>query len=153
MTVDQNIFPTIQGENLERQRFILPQDLQGVKNVLLVAFQQWHQTLVDSWAGPLGQLIVDRSDVYVYEIPVLPRINPLGRFFIDGAMRRAIPSRQVRETTITVYLDREQLIKQLDIPNFDTIVPMIVQPDGRILWRGQGGYEAKQFSELKEVLE
>ena len=42
-------FPTVAGKNLERNSFHLPRDLDGKLNVLLIAFQRWHQSLVDTW--------------------------------------------------------------------------------------------------------
>ncbi len=146
------MFPTIQGENLEKRKFVLPSDLEGEKNILLVAFQRWHQALVDSWTGPLANLVADRSDVYIYELPILPQINPIGRFFIDNGMRAGIPSRKVREMTITVYTDLDDFARKLNIENFDTIVPMVVTREGEILWRGLAGYDEQQFNQLGQVL-
>lgn len=146
------VFPTVQGENLERKKVVIPRDLEGVKNVLLVAFKREHQSLVDSWVPKLRDLLADRSDVVVYEIPVLSEMNPVSRFFIDTAMRVAIPERRVRETTITLYLDREKLIKDLNISDFETIVPMVIEPGGQIVWRGRGGFDQNQFEQLKMVL-
>lgn len=42
-------FPDVSGSNLLRQKLELPAGFEGELNVVLIAFQQWQQRLVDTW--------------------------------------------------------------------------------------------------------
>ena len=49
-------FPGKMGSNLQRQKLKLPKDFQEELNLVLIAFQQWQQTQVDSWIPFARQL-------------------------------------------------------------------------------------------------
>lgn len=49
-------FPVVTSTNLSRQRLTLPVDFEGDVNVLLIAFQRWHQRVVDTWIPFVRQL-------------------------------------------------------------------------------------------------
>ena len=51
-------FPEIESENLARESFDLPGDFEGQLNLCLIAFQRWHQSLINSWV-PLAQHLED----------------------------------------------------------------------------------------------
>ena len=49
-------FPVVTSANLSRRGFTLPADFEGDVNVLLIAFQRWHQRAVDTWIPFVRQL-------------------------------------------------------------------------------------------------
>jgi hypothetical protein len=134
------IFPTVKGANLEGRRYVLPRDLEGEVNVLLIPFQRWHQDLVDTWVPVLRQMMARYPALRYYELPTLPPMNPIYRMSLDLGMKMGIPDRAAREATITLYLDKEAYRRALDIPDETTIVVMLVTPTGDILWRTTGAY-------------
>jgi hypothetical protein len=146
-------FPKLQARNLERRNFNLPQDFEGERNIVLMAFRRWHQSLVDSWISPLKMLQSRHPELCVYELPMLSSIYLLGRSFIDGGMAFAIPDQRVRETTLTVYTDVEQVVWALQIPNTETINVFLVDRTGQIFWRGKGGYNPDQMADLERAAE
>lgn len=145
-------FPTVKGSNLEGKRYVLPRDLEGEVNVLLIPFQRWHQALVDTWIPALRQLIVRYPTLRYYELPTLPRMNPLYRMSLDYGMKIGIADRAAREATITLYLDKDDYRRALAIPNEDTIVVMLVTPGGDILWRTTGAHDENGERSLEAAL-
>ncbi|MCG8353057.1 MAG: hypothetical protein MI924_35275 [Chloroflexales bacterium] len=146
-------FPNLQARNLERRNFNLPQDFEGERNIVLMAFQRWHQSLVDSWIPPLKALQERQPELYIYELPILSSIYVLGRSFIDGGMAFAIPDKRVRETTLTVYTDVKQVLRALQIPNTETINIFLVDRAGQIFWRGEGGHDPERMADLERVVD
>lgn len=141
-------FPRIQARNLEGRTFNLPADFAGERNVVLIAFKQWHQSIVDGWMPQLKELKARRPGLQVYELPTISNLYALGRPFIDGGMAMAIPNKATRETTLTVYIDLRRVTEPLKISNTDTITIVLVDRAGQVFWRGQGDYDPAQMAEL-----
>lgn len=146
-------FPTVQGSNLERRRFILPADLEGDLNLLLLAFWRHHQALVDTWMPAARDLENQYPGLMVYEVPVLQRRGPLSRWFIDSGMRAGIPDRGTRERTITVYLDKPGFLAALDIRDDHTIRQLLIDRSGEVLWRSAGPHDPATQVELVGFLD
>ncbi|MBE0525337.1 MAG: hypothetical protein IH631_00220 [Candidatus Thorarchaeota archaeon] len=132
-------FPQILAENLNKEEVEVPNGLQGSPKLLIVPFQRWHQGLVDSWVPFLESVIKDHPNFDFYELPTIRRMNFVYRRFLDGGMRAGIPSLQTRRRTITLYIDKEPFKEALEIPNEDSIHLFLVDSEGNIMWRDEGG--------------
>lgn len=151
--MSENItFPELDARNLESRSYRLPGDFEGAYNVAMVAFRRWHQGMVDSWSAPLRRLSEAYPHLRAYELPMLSSPYVLARFFIDGGMAAAIPDREVRASTLTVYTDVSKVVAALRIPGTETIHLFLVDRAGRIYWRGQGEYDEFQYKELEQTL-
>ena len=145
-------FPTVSGSNLEGRKFNVPADLAGDLNILFVPFQQWHQSLVDRWM-PFAKSITQKvPGVQAYELPTLERFNPIARFWIDNGMRLGISDRAVRESTITLYVDKRAFRAALAIPDESTIHVLLVQRNGDVLWRAEGEFTEAAGKSLTDAV-
>lgn len=145
-------FPEVEGASLSAVEHRLPGTLAGDVNLLLIAFRQWQQKDVDTWLPTATELATTYPAFRAYELPVISRMYRPASGFIDGGMRSGIPDPAVRDATITMYLDRKQFRADLGIDSIDEIVPMLVVPDGRILWRTTGRYSDDAGRSLREVI-
>lgn len=145
-------FPTVSGKNLERNSFQVPSDLDGALNVLLIAFQRWHQSLVDTWVPFLQQIEEKHADVRYYELPTIQQLNPFSRIFINEGMRAGISDPTARERTITLYLDKKAFREALDLPHEDDIFVLLVDRKGRVLWRASGGLTPEKAESLMSAI-
>ncbi len=141
-------FPEVTATNLNKQKFHLPQDLAGELNVVVVAFQRWHQDLVDTWIPSLQTLAYQHPQLRVYELPTMPSFNPFVRFMIDSGMRGGIPDRSVRAATLCIYTDLDRFTRSIEIPNLETIHLFLLDRSGEVLWRTTGGYDQDRLTEL-----
>lgn len=141
-------FPTVEGSNLEGERFNLPSAFKGELNVVLVAFKREQQSDVDTWMPFLKTLGERRRDLRVYELPTLGRGYRLMRSFIDGGMRRGIPDSAVRAATITLYIDKASFRESLQLPEEDRIYVLLVDRQGRVFWRAEGRFDERAGAEL-----
>jgi len=141
-------FPAARGSNLDRDKLVLPQDFQGELNLVLIAFQQWHQAQVDSWIPFARQLEGSDPGVRYYELPVIRKLNALARTFINEGMRAGIPDPIARERTITLYVDKNEFRQALALPGEDDIYVLLLDRQGRVLWRAEGTFTPEQGESL-----
>ena len=146
-------FPTVTARNLLRRQVTLPADFEGEVNVLLIAFQQWQQSLVDTWLPFVEQLEQSQQGVCYYELPVIQRMNAVARTFINEGMRAGIPNPLARERTITLYLDKVLFRQTLDLPHEDDIYVMAVNRQGQIIWRSAGAFTSEKGQALAHALQ
>ncbi len=131
-------FPSLQARNLNGRTLALPTDFGGARNVVIVAFRRWHQSLVDSWFPALAPLLAADPELRAYELPMIAGGYSLARPFIDGGMAHAIPDLAVRERTLTVYTNVAQSLAALQISSPETITILLVDRSGQIFWRSAG---------------
>lgn len=114
-------FPRIAARDLERRNVRLPDAFTGERNVVMIAFQQQHQALVDSWVPWLEQISSSDPAFRFYEIPAIGRVWAPFRSFIDGGMAAAIREPVVLRRTLTVYGNVSLLTSPLGLSDRRTI--------------------------------
>lgn len=147
------MFLRVHGANLERRPFTLPDDFEGERNLVLIAFKREQQFEIDTWIPAAQRLAQDHPDFRYYELPTISRSVPLARWWLDGAMRAGIPDRAAREATITLYLDKVAFREALHLPNEDTIHALLVDRGGTILWRAEGISTDEKIRALRRALD
>jgi hypothetical protein len=146
-------FPEISCENLARETFDLPGDFEGEFNLCLIAFQRWHQPLINSWVPLARQLEEEYPRFCYYEFPVIRRLNPLFRSFIDQGMRGGIPESTARHKTITLYTDKAAFRRALEIDDEEEIHLRLVDREGVVHWGAAGALLREAADSLVETLE
>lgn len=149
---EKDQFPNVSGFNLDREEFRFPQDFEGELNLLIVAFQQHHQSRVNTWIPKVQSLEADFPGFIYYELPTIKEMSMMSRAFINEGMRAGIPDQTARERTITLYINKNEFNKALNIPNEEDIYLFLVEKNGRIIWREMGSFQEKNASVLEEIL-
>jgi len=144
------IFPEVKGSNLERKKYRIPQDLEGEVNIVTVAFQQWQQSLVNTWVPFLEELKQSYPEVYFYELPTINRNYRGMKFMIDGGMRMGIPDKKIRERTITLYLEKNKFMENLAIENDEDILSYVLNKKGEIISTVKGEYSPEKATKMKK---
>lgn len=140
------VFPSVTGRNLHKETKTVPDDFTGKNLVVITAFQQWHQPLVNQSMTALQAACVDQSH-HVLEMPVIRTSSKFRQMRLDSIMRAAFKDPTVRSRTITVYLDKEMFRRSLEIPNEDTVHWFVVDHETKaILERGEGPISADDVS-------
>ncbi len=144
-------FPFIESKNLEGRKFELPRELKGMLNVVIMAFRREQQLLVDGWLAFLDDIVAKYRDVEYYELPTISRSFLLFRWMIDGGMRSGIPDKSSRERTITLYINKKPIKRQLNIPNEDTIYIFLIKRN-EIIWRTDGAFTVQKGETLDKLI-
>jgi hypothetical protein len=145
-------FPALRVRDLEGVEYLIPDELPGGPHVIVLAFRQWHQALVDQWKGPLEQIAGRHPGTEVWEVPSLSKGYRLFRSSIDGGMRAGIPDPTVRRHTLTAYTDLTHLARDLELPSLDTVYVFVVDCDGAIRWRGHDLPDAAALEALEAAM-
>jgi hypothetical protein len=145
-------FPALKVRDLEGAEHVIPDGLVGGPHVIILAFQQWHQLLVEQWKPDLEALASRYPGTEMWEVPSISSGNRLFRGVIDGGMRAGIPDPDTRRHTLTVYTDLHALAKDLAIDTLDTVQLFLVDCSGTILWRAQGEPSAEGVDALEAAI-
>lgn len=143
----------MEGSSLSGTRHRLPGTLAGEVNLLLVAFQQRQQGDVDTWLPLARELGASHPGLRTYELPVISRGYRLVSGMIDGGMRAGIPDPEVREATITLYIDKGRFRRALAIDTEEEISVLLVDRSGRVLWRAGGPLQETSAAGLRAAIE
>jgi hypothetical protein len=148
-----SIFPSLKGMNLEGDDFLLPQDLAGELNIVVIAFKRKQQDDVNTWLEALANYVSKTEDLELYELPTMKKFNILMRLNINNGMRYGIASKESRENTISLYIDKASFKSRLEIANEDNIQTLLINKQGKILWRTSGIADQSKIASLKEKTE
>lgn len=138
VTVEYGEFPEISGRDLNKRDKVVPDDFVDKNLIIIVAFQQWHQPLVDESISLLENNGLGETH-NIIEVPTVQKTSKLAEVYLDGIMRAGIRDDRIRNRTITAYLDKNQFLDTLDIPSDETIHWFLIEKNSKdILARGYG---------------
>lgn len=147
--ITHSTFPTVQGENLNKEKITLPDAYRGKNTLLLIGYQQKTQFDIDRWI--LGVLQAD-IPVEIVEVPTIAGMMPqMVQGFINNGMRSGIPSADWA-AVVTVYEDAPKIIEKLGNERPQSAYAVLLDRQGKILWTSNIGYSASQVLELKKLV-
>lgn len=139
-------FPTVYGQNLEKDAVVIPDDFTHQFTLLLIGYKQDSQFDIDRW---LIALDMTETKVAVYEIPTIQGLFP--RMFstmIDNGMRRGIP-KALWKGVITVYNDGDKVQAFTGNNNPNNSRVALLDDQGNILYFYDGGFSVSALNELR----
>ncbi len=139
-----DLFPETEVKSLLGESASFPEDLPARRTIVVAAFLQDQQALVDRWIDALvaegvpgTPLDQEDLDAVVIEMPVLPSRYSMARRFIDGGMARNIAVPDVLARTWTAYTNVDAFRKATGIPT-KRVEAMVVNRVGAIIARAHG---------------
>ncbi len=145
-------FPIVSGFNLERQEFEFPRNFAGELNLLFVPFQQRQQLTVNTWIPFAQELEFAFPGVVYYELPTIDEMPMLSRTFINEGMRAGIPDSKARQRTITLYINTQEFMQAVNIPDKGDVHILLVDRMGNILWRTTGDFSPAKGDDLIQAI-
>lgn len=132
------VFPPVTAYSLDKQKVTLPGGMEGQTDLLLVSFETEQQKDIDSWM-PVAEALQHSSFQFrYYQLPVFGRENFIFRWWDASSLRTDETDPQLLHWIVPLFIDRQKLIKDLDVPNQKQVVVLLVNRQGQILWRGSG---------------
>ena len=132
------VFPTITSDALDKQRITLPSGLEGETNLLLLSFSREQSNQLKSWTAPAQALQHTNSHFCAYRIPVADRANALFRWWADASLKSEETDPELWHWDVPLYVDKDAFRSQLGIADERSVVALLVDRGGRILWRATG---------------
>ncbi|MGV9173831.1 MAG: hypothetical protein ACOC35_14885 [Promethearchaeia archaeon] len=118
----------------------------------MLAFKRSQQISVNSWNTFLEELTSNHPFIRVYELPIISNKYLRLRFMIDGGMKAGISYREIREQTITIYLNKKKFLNELDVTLDTEIYLFLINKSGEILWKTMGAYSDFKGKRLQQFL-
>lgn len=151
-TASATSFPTVVSYNLEKAKVTLPGDFQGETNLLTLSFEFEQQKEADSWTPVIKEVEASHPSFHHYFLPVFGRENFLYRWWMNSSLRSLLPTHEERQATIPLYLSRQAFLRQMQIPSDREITVLLVEKNGRVLWRTTGPLTEAKRSSLETAL-
>jgi len=145
-------FPVHTFPNLAKQTKKIPTELEGDYKLMIVAFQRWHQDLVNTWF-PAGDMLEKAfakpgKKIRYYEIPTIYEMGSIRRSLLNMGMRTGVREQSARERTFTMYLDKAPFRKTLQIGNEQDIHLFLINKKGKVIWRCEGKHSPEKEKAL-----
>lgn len=151
-TLPKPRFPSIEGRNIDGQRFVLPKDFKGLYNVAVITYHIGQIYDSDEWFASLRTLEDSYPDIHAYRIPVIGALPWVTRDRREFHMSSGNVDPQSRANTITLYTDTRSFNESLDIPDRSEITIAMVDQFGNVLWRERGQYTDAKFENLENTI-
>ncbi len=149
--MDAARFPPVTGEALDGTPFVAPRDLANGRTVALFGFAIEQRAELETWVPYLDALA--RAGNGVRARLFVPLGAPkIVRGAIVGAMKAGVPQPELRASTIPLFVDVDAFVRALGIGDRAHLVILLVEPDGRITWRGSGPFSETAAASLTAAL-
>jgi hypothetical protein len=134
----QATFPSITSFSLDKDKIALPGQLEGQINLLLLSFRPEQQNDIDSWMSAAQAVQHLNFQFRYYQIPVAERENAVFRWWESSSMRSDQSDPEMWHWIVPIWVDRKKFFQDLAIQNDKQIVALLVDRQGKILWRSDG---------------
>jgi len=145
--------PPLKGQFLTGRNAVLPQASSGKVTLIAMGFTYASRVPVEAWADWYRSAIGSRTDITLFEVPMIGGLATLGRWFIDRGMRDGTPA-GLHEQVITVYRgtgDWKQRVSYASAHKDDAYL-IVLDKEGVVCWLHHGVFDTFQSDELKRLL-
>ena len=80
-------------------------------------------------------------------------MNILNQLLLNESMRASIKEKKIREKTITLYLEKSKFLDALKFDDENDTYTILIDKNGKILWKERGIYDSNKGKELIEYIE
>lgn len=144
------VFPSVRGQSLEKERVEIPAAFDGEPVVILVGYKQSAQFDIDRWLMGLIQAEVTAK---IVEIPTIPGLVPtLASRWIDDGMRSGIP-KEDWGSVITLYGGSAKPVAELTgTESGQRARILVLDENGKVVWFDDEGYSARKAMAVSKLV-
>jgi len=145
--------PALKGQFLTGRDGVLPQASSGQVALVAIGFTYKSRFPVEAWAEWYRTAIDPKTDVTLFEVPMIGGLGTLGRWFIDRGMRKGTPV-ELHDHIITVYGGTGDWKQRLSYSpaHEDDAYLVVLDREGVVRWLHHGGFDTSRADELKALL-
>ncbi len=146
------MFPPVASYSLDKNKITIPADLAGQHNLLLISFQPEQQKEIDTWM-PLAQALQHTNfNFRWYRLPVSERENVIFRGWENSSMRSEETDPETWAWIVPLYVNKVEFRSALQISNEKNVVALLVDKQGRVLWRASGSLTPEERASLTALV-
>ncbi len=142
-----DVLPALKGEYLTGRTAVLPGAASGRVALLLLGFSYDSRLAVEAWTKRFRARFGKEPKVTFYEIPMIGGMARMGKWFIDGGMRRGTPKAD-HENVITVYGGTDSWKERLGFKDSKAAHVILLDQSGHVVFLRAGGFDESAFEEL-----
>jgi hypothetical protein len=110
--------PPLQGEFLTGRKAVLPAAASGRVALVALGFTYDSRFAVEAWVNRFRKDFGANPRLTFFEVPMIAGLARLGKWFIDGGMRRGTP-RQAPDAAYLILLDQRGIVRWRHSGSFD----------------------------------
>jgi hypothetical protein len=145
-------FPTVKAYSLAKAKVTLPAELKGKENLLVLSFDVSRGPEVDRWLREAESLERLHAGLRYYVLPVSGRENDLYRWWQNSSMRGSYNDPQEWPWIVPLYVNRKQFRSALQIAKDRTVVVLLTDQQGNVLWRTDGKLTQEKQAALNAAI-
>jgi hypothetical protein len=147
--------PVLHGEYLNGKAAVMPEDAAGHVALLAFGFSYQARFTVEAWTKRFRGDFGNNPRVTFCEVPMIPNVARLTRWFIESGMRRGTPKADYRNV-ITVYGELNPWKQRLEVKDTDAAYLVVLDPKGNVAWVHSGKFTEADYqllaAEIRKVL-
>jgi hypothetical protein len=151
--------PEMSGETLDNKNLSLPKDLIGKYSLLCFASSQKSEGALMSWLDPVYQKFIaktgmmdDLYDVNVYFIPILTGINVSFATSMKNKFKESAQE-DLRPHVLFCKEEGKDILASLNMKKSDVPHFLLLDKEGKIIYRTTGSYTEEKFDEIDNLIE
>ncbi len=144
--------PKIEGESLSGHKAILPDLAKGKVTLVAMGFSYESRHPVETWTKRFRRDFGQNPATAFFEVPVISGFARLAKLFIESGMRRGT-AKEDHDKVITVFGGASDWKERMKVDDTDVAYLLLLDRDGKVLWRHSGPFEEKFWPELKDATE
>ncbi len=145
-------FPTVTSYSLTKAKITLPAAFSANRNLLLISFDTGDTPEIDRWVTAVQSLSRLQDSLDYYLLPISEEKNPLYRWWDNSAMRSNFTDPQLWPRVVPLYLNENQFRRKLRIPGKSSVVVLLTDRTGTVLWRASGPPDQQKLDSLRAQL-
>ena len=139
--------PALKGDLLSGKQAVLPDLAAGQTTLITLGFTYDSRFQVEAWAGKFRARYGTRTDVTLFEVPMMGSAARLGRFFIDRGMRKNTP-KDLHSRVMTVYGGNDDWKARVGFAAPNDAYLVLIDRQGIVRWLAHGGAIDERIQEL-----
>ncbi|HEY3440714.1 MAG TPA: hypothetical protein VGK29_08190 [Paludibaculum sp.] len=143
--------PPLKGEFLSGRLALLPDAASGRVALLALGFTYDSRFAVEAWVKRFRADYGENPQTTFYEIPMIGGMAQLGKWFIDGGMRRGTPKAD-HEHVITVYGNTRPWKERVGFQAPDVAYLLLLDKDGSVRWRHSGPFTEAEYQRMSAAV-
>lgn len=147
-------FPAFKAFDLNKNEISIPEEIYAEKTLLIVPFKQKQQTAIYDFLDEIDYLLNNYNNFDFLEIPTISywwQTMQLSNW-IDNGMRSGITDFETRKRTITRYIDVNEFLEEMEIPDRSEVCYYLINKNGEILWQHRGKANKEAMKTLEHEL-
>jgi len=139
--------PVLHGQYLNGHEAVMPADATGRVTLLAFGFSYQARFTVEDWTKRFRTDFGKNPQVNFCEVPMIPNVARMTRWFIDSSMRRGTPQSDY-QNVITVYGGLDPWKQRLEVKDMDAAYLVVLDPKGNVAWMHSGHFAEADYQAL-----